>query len=294
MNKIQVGFLMSYDYKLLKNSIPLVYDHSDSIILAFDKNFNTWTGEKFIIEDSFFDWLEAFDKKNKIIIYKDDFFDPNLNPMENEVKERKMLAAKKMGLGNWMVQIDSDEYFINFKEFTQELKNRNKYLIDPKKNKIQIAGFYINLYKYTKDGLLYVSQVRNQKFATNYPNYKIGRNTKERVIYIPNLVIHECLSRSEKEIRIKFSNWGHSHQIHIDSFLEKWRKVNQTNYKDYRNLFYLEPDKWKELDFLEGKSLKVISKKFNEKKLEPSRSYLAKKNFGQWFKFILQKNIKHN
>ena len=287
MNKIQVGFLMSYDYKLLKNSIPFVYEHSDSIFIALDKNFKTWTGDVFEVEDSFFDWLSNYDIENKITIYKEDFYDSSLNPMENEVRERKMLASK-MGIGNWIIQIDSDEYFINFKDFTQELKCRNKFLINPENHKIQIAGYYINLYKHTKDGILYVSEVRNQKFATNYPNYRTGRNTKERVIYIPNIVIHECLSRSEEEIRTKFSNWGHSHQVNIDEFLEKWKLVDQTNYKDYQDFFYLEPEKWKSLDFIKGKSLDKISKSLAEKKLEPSEFYLAKKNFGQWFKSIFK------
>ncbi len=287
MKKIQVGFLMSYDYELLKNSIPRVYPDSDSITIALDKNFRTWTGENFSVDKGFFDWIERFDTENKISIYRDDFYDPGLDPMENEVRERKMLASN-MGIGNWLIQIDSDEYFINFKEFTEELKSRNKYLDHPERNKIQIAGYYINLYKYTQNGILYVSEVRNQKFATNYPNYVTGRNTKERVIYVPQLVIHECLSRTEAEIRTKFSNWGHTHQIDIDSFLEKWKAVNQLNYKDYKNFFYLEPEKWRSLDFVEGKTLSDLSKKFSEKKLEPSRFYLFKKNFGQWFKFIFK------
>ena len=37
MKKNQVGFLVSYDYELLKNSLPRVYEESDTIILAIDK-----------------------------------------------------------------------------------------------------------------------------------------------------------------------------------------------------------------------------------------------------------------
>ncbi|MCP9199977.1 hypothetical protein MKO06_08670 [Gramella sp. GC03-9] len=287
MKKIQVGFLMSYDYELLRNSIPLVYEHSDSITIALDINFRTWTGERFTVQESFFNWLEEMDTKNKIQVYKDDFYDPNMDPMENEVRERKMLA-ERMGTRNWIIQIDSDEYFTDFEAFTLELRNRDKYLINPEKNKIQIAGYYVNLYKYTNDGILYVSGVRNQKFATNYPNYVTGRNTKERVIYVPVIVIHECLSRSEEEIKQKLSNWGHSHQIKADAFLEKWRKVDETNFKEFQNFFYLEPEKWKSLEFIKGRSLQQLSKKLSERKLEPSRFYLAKKNFGQWFKFLFK------
>lgn len=287
MKEIQVGFLMSYDYELLKNSVPLVYKEADSITIALDKNLRTWTGEKFSVEDDFFQWLEFFDTDKKINLYRADFFDPNLNAMENEVKERKMLASK-MGVGNWLIQIDSDEYFVDFKKFTEELKLRNNYLIDPKKNQIQIAGYYVNLYKYTDEGILYVSQARNQKFATNYPEYVTGRNTRQQVIYIPNIILHECLSRSEEEIRTKFSNWGHSHQVNIEEFLDKWRQINQSNYKEFEDLFYLEPEKWKKLNHVEGRSIPEISANLNYKNLMPSKLHILSKNFGQWFKFLFK------
>ncbi len=287
MKEIRVGFLMSYDYKLLKNSIPLVYKEADSIFIAVDQNLKTWSGGDFEIEDSFFQWLSSFDTEKKISIYRDNFYDPDLNAMENEVKERKMLASK-MGIGNWLIQIDSDEYFVDFKKFTEELKLRNNYLNNPEKNQIQIAGYYVNLYKYTEDGILYVSEPRNQKFATNHPGYVTGRNTKKQVIYVPSLVIHECLSRSEEEIRTKFSNWGHSHQVDIDTFLNKWRKIDQTNYKEFENLFYLEPGLWKKLSYVQGRSIPEITKNLNYNELTPTRSHLLSKNFGQWFKFLFK------
>jgi len=285
MKKIQVGFLMSYDYKLLKNSIPLVYLEADSITIALDENSRTWTGEKFEVSEEFFSWIKSFDTENKISLYKDDFYRANLNPMENEVRERKMLAAK-MGIGNWIVQIDSDEYFVDFKKFTDQLKLKNQYLDNPKENQIQIAGYYINLYKYTSEGLLYVSESRNQKFATNYPDYVTGRNTKKRVLYIPNLVIHECLSRSEKEIRKKFANWGHSHQVNVEKFIEKWRKIDQYNYNEYEDFFYLEPEKWKKLNYVKGKTIQEVSKNLDYHELMPSKMHLKSKNLGQWFKFL--------
>lgn len=287
MKKIQVGFLLSYDYSLLKRSIPLVYSEADSITIALDEKFRTWTGEKFEVEEEFFTWLESFDTEKKISIYKDDFFDPKLNAMQNEVRERKMLASK-MGFGNWLIQIDSDEFFVDFGKFTEELKLRNNYLDDPKNNPIQIAGYLINLYKFTPDGMIYVSKARNQKFATNYPGYVTGRNTKKRVIYVPQLVIHQCLSRTEEEIRKKFANWGHSHQVNAEEFLRKWRKVDQTNYDKFENLFYLEPEKWKKLSYVKGKSMQEIMHNLDYDKLMPSQTHILSKNFGQWFKFLFK------
>ncbi len=287
MKKIQVGFLMSYDYELLKKSIPPVYSESDTIFIALDKNQKSWSGKKFDIDPAFFSWLRDFDHDNKIVFYRENFFDPSLNPMQNEVREREMLG-KKMGLGNWIIQIDSDEYFLDFRAFIKELRARDSYLDNPERTPIQIAGYFINLYKYVDQGLLYVDEVRNQKFATNFPNYKTGRNTRTRIIYTKNLVLHECLSRSEEEIKTKFRNWGHSHQVNFKKFIEKWRQVNAENYREYQNFFYLEPKKWKNLAFIKGQTISEILNNLDRRSLGPSSVYLWKKNFGQWFKFLFK------
>ena len=52
--------------------------------------------------------------------------------------------------------------------------------------------------------------------------------------------------------------------------------------------FLILPINLQSLDFTEGKSIDKISKSLAEKKLEPSEFYLAKKNFGQWFKSIFK------
>ena len=54
MKKIHVGFLLSYDYEKLKSSIPPVYNSADSIFIAIDKDYRTWSGQKFKVDDSFF------------------------------------------------------------------------------------------------------------------------------------------------------------------------------------------------------------------------------------------------
>ena len=112
--QINVGILISYDYEFLKQSLPLIYKNADKIVLALDENYNTWSGNKFEVKPDFFDWISTFDVNNKIEIYKDDFYDPNLSSMENEVRERTMLSVY-FGKDNWYIQLDSDELFINFK-----------------------------------------------------------------------------------------------------------------------------------------------------------------------------------
>ena len=120
MKKIHVGFLLSYDYIKLKNSIPPVYKKADKIFIAVDHEFRTWAGQKFEVDSAFFNWLKEYDTEGKIELYYDNFYEPELSAIENDNRERHLLSLK-MGIGNWLVQIDSDEYFINFENFVKNL-----------------------------------------------------------------------------------------------------------------------------------------------------------------------------
>ncbi|HLU81350.1 MAG TPA: hypothetical protein VK010_04685 [Flavobacteriaceae bacterium] len=285
MKKIHVGFLMSYDYPKLKNSLPPVYAASDAIFIALDENLKTWTGQNFQVENEFFDWIKKFDRDHKITIYRDNFYDPKLSPIENDNRERRMLS-EKMGLGNWLIQVDSDEYFLNFENFVKDVRKYDRFLDNPEKNKIQIAAWLLNIYKYVDDGVLFVDKPTRGVMATNFPNYRVARNTRQRIVYTQNLLLHETVARTETEILTKFENWGHQHQIDLEGFMEKWRKVDSSNYDEYRDFFYIEPEKWKKLEFVKGNSWEEVNKNLDYHKIMPSDFYTWKKNFGQWFKFL--------
>lgn len=287
MKKIHVGFLFSHDYEKLKLSIPPVYSAADKIFIAIDENYLTWSGNKFEVDLSFFEWLENFDTEKKIEIYRDNFYVPSLTEIEMDSRERHLLSLK-MGVGNWLIQVDSDEYFYDFEKFVSDLRKYDSYLDNPEKNKIQIAAFWIILYKYTENGILYVDKPLKAIFATNYPNYNCARRTNARVIYTDNIVLHESLSRTEKELRFKLENWGHKSQVNA-GFIDKWVKVNETNYSQLRDFYYIEPERWKKLAFFPSRDLKDI-KEFTKssKVLQISPVFLALKNFGQWFKFLFK------
>ncbi|MBF2708897.1 hypothetical protein [Flavobacterium soyangense] len=285
--KIQVGYLVSYDYELLKNSLPTIYKESDTIFLAIDKNRKTWKGDAIEINPDFFDWIKAFDVDNKTVIYEDDFYVPTLTTMQCEVRERKMLSAK-MGIGNWLIQIDADEYFVDFKSFISNLRKYDSYLKNPKKHPIQFCAFWIMLYKYTPTGILYVDKPLKAIFATNYPEYSMGRRIKGRQIYTNNIVLHESLSRSEEDLRFKLENWGHNVDVHKD-FLSKWLKVDESNYMNFTNFYYLQPERWKRLGFFPTKDISKLKKIIQEEnKLNVLNFKLFFKNFGQWFKYLIK------
>ncbi|UPS90552.1 MULTISPECIES: hypothetical protein [unclassified Bizionia] len=288
MKKIHVGFLLSYDYDKLKKSIPPVYKEADAIFIAMDHKNRTWSGETFEVDPAFFEWLEAFDVDNKIQLYKDDFYDADLIAIENDNRERHMLSLK-MGIGNWLVQIDSDEYFVDFANYVKDLRRFDSYLDNPEKNNIQIAAYLINLYKYTDNGVLFIKEPTRGIIATNYPNYKVARNTRKRIVYTQNILLHESIARDEAELVLKLDNWGHNIEVHDkEAFLEKWRTTNKSNYKERENFFYIEPEKWKHLEFCEGNTIEEIRKNINLEGIMPSKFFIAKKNFGQYFKHLFK------
>lgn len=285
MKKIHVGFLLSYDYDKLKLSIPPVYKAADRIFIAIDENLNTWSGNKFEIDPSFFQWLEAFDTDKKIEIYRDNFYVPELTGIQMDTRERHMLSLK-MGIGNWLVQVDSDEYFLDFEKYVQSLRKYDSYLDNPEKHPVQISGYHIDIYKNFEDGILYVKNTCKVLLATNYPNYKLARQTRERIIYVDSFTLHESLSRSEEELEYKLKNWSHREDVN-PTFLEKWKSANKDNYTQIKDVFYLEPTQWKELGYVPTKDLNQIKDYFEKREdMKFSKFYLMKKNFGQWFKHL--------
>lgn len=287
--KIHVGFLLSYDYEKLKNALPPVYKEADAIFIAEDKDYRTWSGRKFEVSPSFYEWLKEFDAENKIQIYKDDFYIPELSAIENDTRERTMLS-EKMGVGNWLIQVDADEYFIDFKGFVKSLRKYDRYLDNPEKTPVQISGFLINMFKYTEEGLLYVNYPTRVLLATNNPFYTFARQTRKRIIYVDSLLMHECVSRTEEELILKFNNWGHKTDFNISEYIEKWKSVNKENYKEMTDFFYLEGNGWKTLDYINTKNLEEIKIQLNNRPdLHPSSWFLFRKNIGQYFKHLFKK-----
>jgi hypothetical protein len=262
--QIKVGFLVSYDYEYLKISLPLVYNDAELIALAIDKNRRTWNGESFELKVDFFEWIKNIDTQNKIRIYEDDFFIPSLSAIENDTRERNMLAAF-MGEGGWHIQIDSDEYFLDFPAFVKYLRTQDHYLIDPAKNRVDICTFLVVLYKKTEHGYLYIRGQYELCFtATNFPDYKKARTGINKRKFIPYLQFHQTWARSEEEIRMKFRNWGHNIDFDTSEYFQMWQQADETNYHTFQNLHPLHPPQWRSLGWIEGKTMDDVIDEFKK------------------------------
>lgn len=258
MMQIKVGFLVSYDYEYLKISLPLVYSDAGLIVLAIDKNRRTWQGETFELKEDFFDWVKKTDTQNKIRIYEDDFYVTTISALENDTRERNMLAAF-MGEGGWHIQIDSDEYFLDFPAFVKYLQTQDQYLNNPSANRIDICCFLVVLYKKTPKGFLYIKGQYELCFAaTNFPDYKKARTGINKRKFVPFLLLHQTWARSEEEIRMKFRNWGHNIDFDTSLYFKMWQQAGESNFHNFHNLHPLHPRQWKALGWIEAKQIQDI------------------------------------
>jgi hypothetical protein len=275
MNEIiKVGYLLSYDYQYIFNSLKLVYDFADKIVLCYDKDGKTWAGNDVSIPHSFFEEIRKIDIKNKISFYADSFYMENIPPMSLETRQRNMLA-EKLGKGGWHIQIDSDEYPIDFKELTSFLRKHKYLLKKPEKTPVNFFVKFITLFKQTEDGFFVISPYTEPCFLiTNQPNYKNARFPKNALhIDLDSYIIHQSWARDEEEILKKITNWGHKNDFDTKKFFDFWKNLNENNCTSLQNFHPLYPADWKSIKFIKAKNIEEVidffrtSKEFADKKI---------------------------
>lgn len=275
MNEIiKVGYLLSYDYQYIFNSLKLVYDFADKIVLCYDKDGKTWAGNDIHIPTSFFEEIKKIDTKNKISFYADSFYIENVPPIDLDTRQRNMLA-EKLGKGGWHIQIDSDEYPVDFKELTSFLRKHKYLLKNPEKTPVNFFVKFITLFKQTEEGFFVISPYTEPCFLiTNQLNYKNARFPKNDFhIILDSYIIHQSWARDEKEILKKINNWGHKNDFDTQNFFDIWKNLNEDNYASLQNFHPLYPTDWKSVKFIKAKNIEETidffrtSKEFADKKI---------------------------
>jgi len=254
--EIKVGYLVAYDYEYMKYSLPTVYDCADSISIAIDVNRLTWKGDKFEIPYSFFQWIDEYDRDNKIKIYEDSFYEPGLAVLDIDSKERNMLA-RFMGEGGWHIQVDTDEYFLDFKKFTNYLKSLNFNI------PTSVYAQWITIFKYDRENMFLIDNGEIFPIATNktpYDSVRHSRNVKKE-LYTNFKVIHQSWGRTEKELHQKLSSWGHSDDFDINSYFQLWKVINKYTYKYIRDFHPIFSTQWRKLECVEAKDIPTLIEK---------------------------------
>jgi len=285
---IKVGFCVAYDWRLLEYALPLIYNAADEIHLSVDIEKKTWANSSFELDqEGFRALISSIDLKNKVHIYEDNFHLPELTTMENEVRQRNMMATK-MGPGGWHIQLDCDEYFIGFDEFIKFLKSAGR-----KNYKFNVCCSLVTLFKQVEAGFLYVAPDTFQKvefiqIATRTPHYQFGRRNGDFNIYTNFKIIHQSWARSETEIHQKIINWGHNNDFDSDYFIEFWKSLDEYNYKTVKDFHPINSSQWPFLRFIQAGSIEDCIEHLD--KLNPyplSKAEILLKN-SRWLSKIKQ------
>jgi hypothetical protein len=257
-SKIKVSFCVAYDWGFLQHSLPLIYKDSDEICLAIDIDRISWTGNKFAFDEiGFKNLIESIDTDKKIKVYQDDFHLSNLSPMGNEVRQRKLMSEFLGSKEGWHLQLDSDEYFLNFEGFVHYIKTLNP------RRAINVCCPLITLFKNSDEGFLYIKNKGLEKqdiiaIATNKPEYNTGRRNGHFNIIAPFPIVHQSWARSEKEILQKINNWGHRSDFDVEQYFEFWKDLDVNNFGTIQNFHPIKPTEWQSLAFLPASNIKEL------------------------------------
>ncbi len=259
MRKIHVGMLISYDYAYAPTAIAQMYDRADRITLAVDKERRTWAGGTFEIDPGFFDRVKAMDPDGKIDILEGDFYDSGLTPMENDIRERNMLLRHMdTGEPKWYLQVDADEYFVDFGRFVDFLHATERRF----KGKLLVWCEWVTLFRQDQSGFFYIDSTRKEHvpIAISSPCYTSCRlNCKSVNIYTNHLVLHQSWARSEDEVLKKLNNWSHKNDFDTAVFFNLWRGVTKDSADTLLNFHPLDGKIWERLRFIEGGVQEIIA-----------------------------------
>jgi hypothetical protein len=257
--EVKVGFCVAYDWQLLAFSLPRVYENADLIYLSLDRKRISWSGNKYAFNDrDFHELVQHIDFASKIRVIEDDYYLPELTPMENEVRQRNELAIH-LGKGGWHIQLDCDEYFIAFGEFVKYLRS----LPVSKTRRTNVSCPWFVLFKQTEKGYLCIDpitidRVEYMQIATRQPYYEYGRRNGNFNLYTNFLILHQSWARSESEIKDKIANWGHSNDFDRKKYFDFWKSLNSSNYNEAIDFHWLQPKAWPRLVLIQARSINEI------------------------------------
>lgn len=259
--KINICYLVSYDYQYIFTSLKGIYHHANQIVLSIDKERKTWSGNNFEIPDSFFEEIKKIDKRGIIEIFEDKFYIKELSSIECDTRQRN-ISLKQLNPG-WKIQLDVDEYVYDFDALKKYLRKYNALTIFPNLTPVGIRGIWLTLYKIEGNNYFYIDNEETFPFISN-----ISHNVSVRMNnLIPNFfskfkVIHQSWARKPEEIKLKFKNWGHTNDFDTEVYFKYWNDLSIENYKKYINFHPIHPEHWEKLEMIEAANIDDFIEKY--------------------------------
>ncbi len=248
--------LISYDYAYLLVSLPHYIREVEEVILGLDRFRRTWSGNSFSVPDQFFEDLEMIDTDKKIRIVEDDFYCPDLSPIENDTRERNFLSTC-VKPGNWIISIDADEIATDvslLKRFLSNLSDTN----------VMVTAPALLIFKQLSDSVLVARCMANAE-AGFFPvatravdSFVLARVTRQPQLKCPMTLIHYSWGRSENDLYMKLKNWGHTNDFDVDSYFARWKELDGVNYELWKDFHPVNPHNWTNLVKINNNELAFV------------------------------------
>lgn len=230
--------LLAYDYRYSYAAIRSYYEVADEIVLGIDAERRTWMQAPFDIDMTELQaFIDSIDRDHKIRIIEGNFHSTD-QPMLNETIERIALS-KEATAGNWIVQIDCDEYLLNAPAFRQWLSTGDY----TGKN---LFAQWIGVFKAFGNQVLVIDPATETVPVATHSQgaYLHARRTGEPGLMSPLQLLHYSWGRSPQEVMTKLKNWGHAKDFDVQKFFRFWQSVTLDNYMYCRDFHPLNGPIW--------------------------------------------------
>lgn len=102
-------------------------------------------------------------------------------------------------------------------------------------------------------------------------------------------VINQLWARKEGEIKQKINNWGHKDDFDTQSYYDFWSKLNENNFKEYKDFHPMNPKMWDKLYLLESDNIDDFIEKYSKSNSQEIKQFdiaflfkITNKLFKKW------------
>jgi hypothetical protein len=237
---ISVVMLAAYDWRYALEALPHCYGIADEVLVGVDRDRVSMAGRPFPFNARAFGrGLRGLDRAGKLRLVEEDFHrfpDPSLN----ETDERNRLS-RLCRPGNWVVQVDADEWMLNPAEF------RDWLLAQPLER--EVLARWVNVFKVIGEDALVIDgpDVWVPVATCRRGAYWHHRDTGGFPLKSPLSLLHFSWGRSRAELKRKLLNFSHAREVDADALLRLWDSVTLANHRRFKDFHPLQPALWHSL-----------------------------------------------
>jgi hypothetical protein len=273
--RVVSAYVLAADPTWIRTSISLYYPYVSEIVVSFDQTGRGWTGAKIPIEDCMAA-LREIDIDGKIKLLPGDYFQPGLDPLISETRQRQ--EAIDACSGDWILQLDPDEVLPNFGSLASALEDAERLGCSAVEWPMRV------LYRRLRSGRYLVVCCRDGSMHTEFPGAVAVRRatrltqcrrtgeptlrlcvtqasqsiqlrrspavneTRQASLTEDDVIWHNSWARRPGIIHRKIGSWGHASGVSGNGyFLRTWYPAPFT-WKLLRNFHPFSQDLWQRLE----------------------------------------------